>query len=309
MKVLSFPSPAIPDWQTALGYFLLYKRGEGISARTLKDYEKHVSQFFSRFPCDIQCTKLHESVFTYLAEPVAPATYNLRLVYLRGFFRWCMDEHYLSDDPTRRLKRRKAPARIVQLDLDTLKKLLKMPDRATYAGARDYALLLLSLDNGIRPGEALSLLVGDINLTGYQVTIRAENAKTRVPRALPISQSTVQAISDLIRSRHPGWSQDVPLFCSASGRHLGEEWSRRVTRYGKEIGVTLRAYDLRHSFALQFLRGGADAFSLQRILGHADMAMTKRYLALSENDILRTHQSFSPLRFLTPEARRIRKIK
>ncbi len=308
MKVLSFPSPAIPDWQTALGYFLLFKRGEGVSIRTIEDYSKHISQFFSRSFCEIQDPNLEKAVLSYLSDQVAPATYNLRLVYLRGFFRWCIDEHYLSCDPTRRLKRRKAPARIVQLDLDTLKALLKLPDRTTYAGVRDYALLLLSLDNGIRPGEALSLRVADINLTGHQVNVRAENAKTRVPRTLPISQSTVQAISDLIRSRHPGWAQDVPLFCSASGRHLGEEWSRRVTRYGKQIGVTLRAYDLRHTFALHFLRGGADAFSLQCMLGHEDMAMTKRYLALGHQDLTRVHQASTPLQAIIPQTKRKRKI-
>jgi site-specific recombinase XerD len=242
----------------------------------------------------------------YLAEPISPATYNLRLVYLRAFFLWCVGEGYLTADPTTRLKRRRASARIVQLDLKVLKKLFELPDRSTFAGLRDYALFLLTLDCGIRPGEALSLLVNDVNLLACQVTIRAENAKTRVPRTLPISRVTAMAIGALVKSRHPRWNDEAPLFCSASGRPLGDEWSRRVSDYGKTLGIRLRAYDLRHVFALEYLRNGADAFTLQKTLGHRDMAMTRRYVALTDRDLEKVHRAATPVQDLVPERHVVR---
>ncbi|MCL6558201.1 MAG: site-specific integrase, partial [Firmicutes bacterium] len=71
-------------------------------------------------------------------------------------------------------------------DVGLLKKLLDMPDQTTFSGLRDYALLLLQLDTGIRPKEALSLEVSDINLQACEVYVRAETAKTRIARTLPI---------------------------------------------------------------------------------------------------------------------------
>jgi site-specific recombinase XerD len=308
-NVVRFPSKSVCiGWRKALEYFLLYKRGEGISSRTLKDYEKHVSRFFKKFSVDLGEKTLRKALLEYLSEDISPSTYNLRLVYLRGFLSWCVSENYLAEDPTTKLKRRKAPPRIVEIELEDLRKLLSLPDKSTFAGLRDFALLLLSLDNGIRPGEALSLLVSDLNLRSYQVHIRAEVAKTRNPRTLPLSNSTVTAIADLMRNRHPRWADSTPLFCSASGHHLGEEWSRRVTQYGKEIGLRIRAYDLRHVFALEFLRNGGDPFSLQRILGHKDMTMTKRYLALQDKDIAKAHLSASPVANLFRTRNRKRKI-
>ncbi|MEX3618553.1 tyrosine-type recombinase/integrase [Paenibacillus glucanolyticus] len=52
---------------------------------------------------------------------------------------------------------------------------------------------------------------------------------------------------------------------------------------------------VRHAFALEFLRNGASAFSLQKTLGHVDISMTKRYVALADEDLKRDHIKASPL--------------
>lgn len=67
-------------------------------------------------------------------------------------------------NPFNELKKRRDEGRVVNIDCDTLKRLLSMPEANTFAGQRDYALLLLTLDTGIRPKEALSLLPDDVNL-------------------------------------------------------------------------------------------------------------------------------------------------
>jgi site-specific recombinase XerD len=46
--------------------------------------------------------------------------------------------------------------------------------------------------------------------------------------------------------------------------------------------------------AVAYLRNGGDVFSLQRLLGHADLAMTRRYAELSQNDVRDKHRAFSP---------------
>lgn len=309
MSILPFPQQPgfAPAWDVALNLFLLYKRGEGVSARTLADYEKHVSRFFRRYPAGLANPALRSCVLEHLSDDISPYTYNLRLVYLRCFFRWCVDEGYLGEDPTGRLHRRKTPPRIVNVPTDCLTKLLSFPDRTTFAGLRDYALILLTLDTGIRPGEALSLRPCHIDLKYAQVTIPSECAKTRVSRTLPISGVTVQALLETIRARHPQWGESVPLFCSASGLPLRDEWARRIAEYGRRMGIRLRPYDLRHSFALHYLRHGGNAFALQRTLGHEDMAMTRRYVALTDQDLRKVHSTASPVQVLVPERHRVRK--
>lgn len=57
-----------------------------------------------------------------------------------------------------------------------------MPNKETYAGFRDFSLMVLMLDYGVRVNEAVDIKIGDVNLKDCLITIRVENAKTRVER-------------------------------------------------------------------------------------------------------------------------------
>jgi site-specific recombinase XerD len=77
-----------------------------------------------------------------------------------------------------------------------------------------------------------------------------------------------------------------------------ETWSQRMNMYSKQIGFKVQPYDLRHSFTLNFLRNGGNVFVLQRLMGHCTLDMTKRYLALTQEDIQKQHAKASPVNML-----------
>ncbi|MFH0802638.1 MAG: tyrosine-type recombinase/integrase [bacterium] len=301
----------IPEtWKEILKLFIFWKQVEGRAPRTLKDYADHVTRFFHRYP-DSYPDHLREAVLSYMAqEGIKPTTYNLRREYLRGFFSWCCREGYLQKDPTAGLPKRKDEGRIVNIPPEILTRLLSLPDVSTFAGLRDRALLFLCFDTGIRPGEALALRPSDVNLPALEVYVKAESAKTRTRRTLPISPPTAKALHEVISARHPGWALSVPLFPTFSGRPMSSSgWGHVLEKYVKKLGVKITPYSLRHAFALNFLRNGGNVFSLQRMMGHSDLTMTKKYLALTQEDIRAEHQRASPVLALIPERHRVRKIK
>ncbi len=79
-------------------------------------------------------------------------------------------------------------------------------------------------------------------------------------------------------------------------------------KYGEAIGVRIRPYDLRHLFALSYLRNGATAFHVQKMLGHEGLEMTRRYIALSDGDQKQMHAKASPVENLHPTGVRVRKV-
>lgn len=85
-------------------------------------------------------------------------------------------------------------------------------------------------------------------------------------------------------------------------------WGDRIKSYSKKLEVKIVPYDLRHSFALIFLRGGGNALALQRTLGHTDLTMTKRYVNLAESDLKEQHAMASPLNRLMPVKKRVSKL-
>ena len=300
------------SWDKSLANFLSMKAANRLSRRTIKDYRYHVELFFGKYPeAWGDYDNLRQSVLEYFAGSIdlSPDTYNTRRKCLKAFFRWCVSEGIIPADPTEGLKVRKTEGRIRDIPLEVLQKLITLPDRSTYTGLRDYALILLSLDNGIRPSEALSLLPSDFNFSSMEVHVRAEIAKTRVSRTLPLSQSTCLAIRKLLTVRPDDWEK-ATMFCSCDGRQLAENgWRLRLDRYKKKLKHDISPYDLRHCFAIMYLRNGGDPFTLQRIMGHTSMEMTRRYLKFSSTDIQNAHSAASPLASLLGRKKKVVKVK
>jgi len=302
---------AVPGtWQEAMQQYLCWKQAQGLRPITIKGHRDVIGQFFRKHPEAWDAAKLKQAVYAFMGEDIKPATYNIRRNYLRQFFAWCVKEGIFPENPLEGFKKRKDEGRVACLDADTLTRLLTLPDRKTFAGLRDYALICLTLDTGIRPKEAFSLLPSDVNLAALEVRVRADVSKTKSTRVLPISPHTAEAIRRLLSTRHPSWGQDVPVFCTELGTPLrNDTWGDRLEVYGKKLGVRIRPYDLRHSFATWFLRNGGNALALQRTLGHSTLEMTKRYVHLSQQDLREQHNLASPLMALLPRRSRVRKLR
>ncbi|GGK31670.1 tyrosine recombinase XerD [Caldalkalibacillus thermarum] len=296
-------------WQEAMTEFLAIKQASGVRPATLQGYRNHIERFFRQFRGtwnDEQ--RLKRGLIKHLSENVSPYTYNLRLVYLRAFLDWCVSEQYLSVNPLKQFKSRKTSERIVDIPDETLQQLLRLPDLKTYCGLRDYALILLTLDTGIRPAEAFRLKPADIDIKTRQVTIREDVSKTGLGRTLYILPETAKSIQKLLHIRPANWA-NAPLFCKEDGQPMDRHcWNKRIKKYAQTLGINLRPYDLRHAFAIRFLRNGGNVFALQRILGHTDMSMTKRYVYLTQNDLRDVHAQSSPVHKLLPKKTRIRRL-
>lgn len=305
-KVLKLRKEVPASWEEVLQQYLWFKQAEGLKESTIKGQEDIIKIFFSRHPEGY--TEPKAAVLAFMAEKIKPATYNIRLSYLKSFFNWCIKEGIYPQNPLEGFKKRKAEGRKVHLDIETLQQLIALPDKKSYAGLRDYALILLTLDTGIRPKEAFSLLPEDVNYRSLEVYVRSEVSKTKVSRTLPISPVTAQAIRELVKYRHSDWKDTISILCSADGTSLNRNtWGDRLELYSKRLGIKVRPYDLRHAFALQFLRNGGHALALQRTLGHTDLSMTKRYVALTDYDIQQQHSLASPLNSILPQKHRVRK--
>lgn len=303
-----------PGWSEVLTEFLAHKRlDDGVGPQTLTDYTNAVELLFKRFPNAWKTeAALKKACLEHFSAEMAPATFNNRLVYIRAFLKYSVAEGYLSINPLENMKKRKTGNRAVAVETEVLQALLAAPDQRTFVGLRDYTLIVLTLDTGIRPSEALSLVPQDFKLSLKEVHIPAQFAKNRNARTLPLSDMTTKSMRKLLGVRDDEWGPEVPIFCSYEGRPLNRHtWGDRMEIYCKKIGVHIRPYDLRHVFALEFLRNGANSFAVQQSLGHSSMEMTRRYVALVNNDLKAEHAKASPIdRLLSkPKAKRNTKIK
>ena len=98
------------------------------------------------------------------------------------------------------------------------------------------------------------------------------------------------------------------LFCDVYGGELTENALRHaVANYNKSRGVnSTSVHKFRHTFARKYLMDcGGNAFTLQKLMGHSTLNMTKRYCALYDADIARDYDMHSPLTQIKKDRERI----
>ncbi|NLF02021.1 MAG: tyrosine-type recombinase/integrase [Anaerolineales bacterium] len=169
--------------------------------------------------------------------------------------------------------------------------------RGTFYGDRDRAVILTLLDTGCRASEFLAMNHGDLDLTQGQALIR--RGKGAKPRMVFIEAKCRKSLAAYFR--HLGKSgSDDPVWVTKAGDRLTYEALRDVLRRrARSAGIeppTLHAF--RRTFALTCLRNGMDIFSLQRLMGHADLTVLRRYLAQTDEDVKKAHRRFSPAQVL-----------
>ena len=305
---LSSPRLTNISFELALEEFIEILKAKGRSTVTIEDYQWNCTRFYSLYPHFPDVGQMKRGASIYLTEKISPYTYNLRLTYNKCFFRYCVEQGYLSENPMLLFKVKRTEPRIVQHSSDVLIKLLQQPDLKTYVGLRDYAMLLLTLDTGIRPSELRKLMPEDFDPNKGLIFIPAEISKVRKSRTLPIQPTTISFLRRLQACKPDSWT-NAPIFCNNEGTMmLAWAWQARLKLYSRSIGQRIRPYDLRHDFALLYLKNGGNVFTLQKMMGHSTLEMTRRYIDIDSSELKRMASIASPLNTLITTKKRLGKI-
>lgn len=230
-----------------------------------------------------------------------PRTRNLRLAAIHSFFRYlavrepthsALIQRVLAI-PSKRYDRKP----IDYLTREEMEALLAAPDRDSWIGRRDHALLLLGLQTGLRVSELVSLRREDVSLDrGAHVRCLGKGRKAR---CTPLRRDAVATLRAWLES-HRG-PPEQPLLPSSRGGHLSRDAvERRLAKYERIAGKRcpslarkrLSPHVLRHSTAMDLLQHGVDRSVIALWLGHESVESTQMYLqadlALKERALSRT---------------------
>jgi integrase/recombinase XerD len=276
--------------------FLIDRKAEGLTRSSIEFYTIRLRQFLTY--CDSQAVKLIDEIspdflrryILIYSESHNPGGVHASYRTLRAFFNWLEFEEVLPPDWRNPIKKVKAPRvdlpPLDPISLEDVSLLLACSDE------RDKAVFLFLLDTGVRANELCSINLEDMNLGDGSVVVR--KGKGRKPRVVFIGRKTRRAIRAYFRTRH---DNSAALFATKDGDRLNymglREILRRRSRDAGIIGATLHGF--RRAFALGMLRNGADVFALQRLMGHSDLSVLRRYLAQTDDDTRLAHEKGSPV--------------
>ncbi|HEX9201946.1 MAG TPA: tyrosine recombinase [Acidobacteriaceae bacterium] len=235
-----------------------------------------------------------------------------KLSCLRGFYRWLLLDKRIAHDPTvtietpatwKVLPKSLAESEVSEM-LDRSASAARNPDNAERSreaaalALRDHAILELLYAGGLRVGEIVALGEEDLHLDQARAQVRGKGDKERI---VPLGRKAVEALDEYMKRGRPALarrSMQRALFLSVRGRALTRQWVWEMVRAasGSADGSIHKAspHMLRHSCATHMVEHGADLRSVQKLLGHADIATTQVYTHVAMEHLKRVHREHHP---------------
>jgi integrase/recombinase XerD len=156
--------------------------------------------------------------------------------------------------------------------------------------------LILAVETGLRREELFGLTTADIDLGKREIHL--EQTKTNSPRRVPMSDTAMVTVRDLLRA--PGRPRSPYLLCKPDGSRYGDMRAAFASACRRAKIADFRWHDLRHTFASWFVQRGGDLYHLSRILGHTTIQMTTRYGRLSTENL---HAEMKKVAQIRPQKR------
>jgi integrase/recombinase XerC len=267
--------------------FLMDLSGKTRSGLTIRCYGIDVSQFLRWLlendltvghPADITKAHLSEYLSSLSDQGLSGQTRARKLAVIKEYFRFLVGQGILPVSPAESVN---APKRERNgrnfLTVSEYTRLLSLAG----SNPRDYAILQVFLQTGIRVSELCKLAISDVDLIDATLTIRQGMAD----RTIELEKKALLALRNHLINRPQSLSD--ALFLNYQGEPISERGIQKLlAKYVKLAGITKRIspHSLRHTFATYKAERGVSFYQLQQWLGHWNLNTTQIYVHLGKQN-------------------------
>ncbi len=270
--------------------FLKEKRTKKGDSPTLSQVNKENIQKYRKYLARIKTRK---------GNFIKKKTQSYHIIALRSFLGWLVKNDYNVLAPEKIELPKIGDREVKFLSMDQLNKFLNQPSISNIIGLRDKAILETLYSTGLRVSELVSLNRDQINLKTREVSVIGKGSKTRL---VFLSERAVKWLDRYLAARDDHYK---PLFIRYSGkkgptmsdeemRLSARSVQRAVEKYRKKANIPIKVtpHILRHTFATDLLRQGADLRSVQELLGHENISTTQIYTHVTDKRLHETHEKY-----------------
>lgn len=289
--------------------FILSRKTKGLAEKTLQSYQSQFRAIARHMDVTMEMSALKRSdldaaILSMRDAGLSSNSINSYTRTLKSFLSWCNEQGITRLN----IPLYKAEETVKETYSDAeLELLLKKPDirKSTFAEYRDWVIINFLLNCGSRAATIRAIQIRDVDLDAGLVFYR--HTKNRKAQVIPLCSAMVSILREYLH--HRGGKDTDYLFCTETGTMLTENGLRQsIARYNTRRGVQKTSIHLfRHTFARKYLIDcGGNAFTLQKLLGHSTLAMTKHYCAIFDADLTKNYDNFSPLAQMKSKSSKIR---
>jgi len=284
------------------------------SEKTIENYTRYLDFFLDYIGKNKDVTEINlNDIKNYrihlhrkedeLGKRLSVKTQNYYLIAVRAMFRYMLkqDVEVMAPD---KIELAKVDDRVVDfLTREELERLFSAVNLSSRTGRRDRAILECLYSTGLRVSELCNLNRDQVDLKRKEFAVKGKGKKVRI---VFLSDRAVEYIRDYLGRRQDNYS---PLFISASNRSAGvvdvtgkgemfrlsrDTVEKAVQKYRRNAGIVknVTPHTLRHTFATELLKNGADIRSVQEMLGHVSITTTQIYTHVTHGKLKEIHNKF-----------------
>ena len=261
---------------------------------SIVQYGKVLKRFLRVYEAD-NCTA--GDVRCYLSKlDVAPATRRIHYMSLSVFFGFLFKNNMITNNPMVGVEKPKVPKKQMRFfSNEEIRQLLNCWDESTFTGCRNKTMMLVFFATGLRRAELAQLTTDDLR---WDLDCLLVHGKGGLERSVPLTTELRRVLVNYLTKRQKALKRATKaLFINSNtGEQLTPAGVWSVFKQSPVTGERVSCHTWRHTFARHFLLyGNGDLVSLQAILGHADIATTKKYLWLASEDVALVNNKANPL--------------
>ena len=271
--------------------YLVSRKIEGLSDKTLELYKMYLDDFFSRIDKDItDITPNDIRAYLYYTQKernISNRTLDSRRSAIHAFFEWAANEGYIGKNPCRAIKvikyERKEREGLTAIELEKVRMACK--------NIREKALVEFLYSTGARVTEACTIKISDVDFEKGEVWLFGKGSKHRKSY---ITAKCALYLSEYLNSRN---DESKYLFVSERKPHnsLKKEAVERVIRnLGKRSGIGRELFPhlFRHTVATDMIQKSIPITDVQRMLGHVSVNTTMVYAKVKDEDVKNNHRKY-----------------
>ncbi len=294
--------------QNFLTDFLKWLENRDHSFLTIQSYKLDLQQFFNWIDTVIPNTQIHEiDTFTLQRyrnfleregnkktnKGLSASTINRMIQSLRKFLNWAYKENLIERDPSidLKLKTLQKELKPKALDKNEIHKILTLAGKGS-SGQRNYAIVQIMLQAGLRVGELETLTKDDLFLYDRSGEIKIRDGKGRKERSVPLNSSVRKALKDYLANRKAKVTEKKLIECNYIFVNSKETPLKKrtlqkiISQIMKKAGIpAASAHTLRHTFATAHYNDHKKLVELSNLLGHNNLNTTARYTQASKEQL------------------------
>ena len=291
------------DLYSRLEAFIVVGEASGYTQKTVQTYRYHLGTFI-RYIDSLGVKHVQSIAEEHIAsflnhkrKTCGGVAINTYYRNIRAWINWLVKRKAIAVSPLAEFKTPPIPKTVIKpLTPEQVQKMISCCTHY-FSGVRNKAILSVLFDSGMRRTEIASVKLDDVDINRGAIKVYGKGSRERY---VAIGSATKSAIVDYLLMR----DDSLPwLFVSQLKARRDKLSPDAITQIVEKAmksagitGVKYGAHTLRHSFATQSIRNGANLFYVQSLLGHSTLNMTRRYAAtVDSEEAVKSHHTFSPM--------------